>query len=45
LLATEIMDENWDVVRQIAVRQFAESFPDTPLTENKSPRKIKIKIK
>jgi hypothetical protein len=45
LLATEIMDENWGEVRQIAVRQFAKSFPETPLTENKSPRKIRIKIK
>jgi len=46
LLATEIMDENWDVVRQIAVRQFAESFPDTPLTEGiKKRRKMRIKFR
>ena len=46
LLALEILDENWDEVRQIAVRQFAESFPETPLTEGiKKKRKIRIKFR
>ena len=46
LLALEILDENWDEVRQIAVRQFAESFPEAPLTEGiKKKRKIRIKFR
>lgn len=41
----EVMDNNWDTVRQIVLKQFKKEWPDKPLAEGKSPRKLRIKIK
>ena len=40
----EVMDNNWDTVRQIVLKQFKKEWPDKPLAEGKSPRKLRIKI-
>ena len=42
--AIEVMDNNWDTVRQIVLKQFKKEWPDKPLAEGKSPRKLRIKI-
>ena len=43
--AVEVMDNNWDTVRQIVLKQFKKEWPDKSLVEGRSPRKLRIKIK
>jgi hypothetical protein len=43
--AVEVMDNNWNTVQQIVLKQFKKEWPDKPLAEGKSPRKLRIKIK
>ena len=43
--AIEVMDNNWNTVQQIVLKQFKKEWPDKPLAEGRSPRKLRIKIK
>ena len=44
--AAEVLDQNWDTVKQILLREFKKEWPDEPLNEGiKKRRKMRIKFK